>query len=326
MRKLLDANRSIFAVLLISMMIFACNDNDRVADEIAKINIDLQVSRFDREFAEAKPSDLPALKKTYPYLFPVQFADSVWVAKLRDTLQIELLSEVGKTFVNFEKEQQDLESLFKHIKFYFPNYDIPKIVTVINDVDYQNRVILTDSLLFIELDSYLGADHKFYRGIQRYIAQGLDRKFMVSDVATAFANKFIRRPRERMFLSKIIYYGKILYLKDKIMPFASDALKIGYSQDQVDWAQVNEEPIWRNFIEQEHLYSTDNKLDTRFLDPAPFSKFGLELDNESPGRIGRYMGWQIVRALMERNEITLQQLIALPEEEIFKKSNYKPRK
>jgi len=61
------------------------------------------------------------------------------------------------------------------------------------------------------------------------------------------------------------------------------------------------------------------------LDPAPFSKFGLELDNESPGRLGRYIGWQIVRAFMDNNDIELKQLLAMPEEEIFKKSNYKPR-
>lgn len=326
LRNLLSMNKRIFAILLISMFIFACNDNDRVADEIAKVELELEVFRFDREFAKAQPSDIPILKKAYPYLFPEQYADSVWVAKLQDTIQIELLSEVGKEFESLEKEKEDLELLFKHIKYYFPKYEIPKVITVINDVDYQNRIILADSLLFIELDSYLGPEHKFYQELPKYIGGRLDRKFMVSDVATAFANKTMSRPRERTFLAKIVYFGKMLYLKDKIMPFGTDAEKIGYTEEQLDWAKVNEEPIWRNFIEQEHLYSTDNKLDRRFLDPAPFSKFGLELDNESPGRIGRYVGWQIVRAFMDKNNVTLQQLMELPADEIFKRSNYKPQK
>ena len=123
----------------------------------------------------------------------------------------------------------------------------------------------------------------------------------------------------------MIYYGKMLYLKDKFMPAADDAIKMGYSQDQLDWTLANEEPIWRNFIEQEHLYSTDGQLSLRFLEPAPFSKFGLELDNESPGRLGQYIGWQIVRAFMNKNEISVQQLVHIPAEEIFKKANYKPR-
>jgi len=74
------------------------------------------------------------------------------------------------------------------------------------------------------------------------------------------------------------------------------------------------------------LYSTDHQLGPRFLDPAPFSKFRLELDNESPGRLGRYMGWQIVRAFMARNNLSPQQLLELPAEEVFRRSNYKPKK
>ena len=73
------------------------------------------------------------------------------------------------------------------------------------------------------------------------------------------------------------------------------------------------------------MYSTDNMLNQRFLDQAPFSKFGLELDNESPGRLGRYIGWQIVRAFMEKNPVSLKQMLTMSEEEIFKQSNYKPR-
>ena len=99
-----------------------------------------------------------------------------------------------------------------------------------------------------------------------------------------------------------------------------------YSQEQFDWAEANEEPIWRYFIENELLYSTDNKLPNRFIADAPFSKFYLDIDNESPGRLGQYIGWQIVRAFAEKNNITLEQLLTLPAEQIFKKSNYKPRR
>lgn len=308
------------------MVIFGCSDKDKLAEEVAKIDVSLRLSRFDREFAKAAPSDIPQLKKVYPYLFPPRYSDSIWEAKLRDTIQIELLSEVGKTFMDFEGEAADLELLFKHIKYYFPKYRTPKVITVTSDVDYNNRVILTDTLLLIGLDNYLGHGHKFYAGIQSYIASGLDKQFLVSDVASAFAKKIISKPRDRSFLSKLVYYGKELYLKDKLMPFATDAQKIGYSPGQLDWAQANEEQIWRYFIERELLYSTENSLDLRFLDPAPFSKFQLELDNESPGRIGRYMGWQIVRAFMGNNDLGVQQLPNISAEEIFKQSNYKPKK
>lgn len=312
---------------LITALFFSCNENDKVVEEVEKIPMNLKISRFDQELAAVSVDDFPELKKKYSYLFPEQYHDSIWIQKLEDTLQIELLSEVDKAFPDFEEEKNDLESLFRYIKYYFPKINGPKVVTMSSNVDYQNRIILTDSLLLIGLDNYLGPDHKFYEGKQRYIAAGLDKKFLMSDVAGAFATKILNYPTERTFLAKSIYYGKELYLKDKLLPHATDAQKIGYSQEQFDWAVANEEQVWRYFVERELLYSTDNKLEQRFLDLGPFSKFGLELiDNESPSKLGRYLGWKIVRAYMNKNDLTLQQLLHVPAEEIFRKSNYKPKK
>ena len=314
------------SVLLMVLLCVGCRNEDGKAEEISKIPLELSISRFDREFANAQAKDLSVLKSKYPYLFPAQFPDSIWVAKLSDTIQKELSDEVHKEFGNFETETKDLESLFQHVKYYFPDIAVPKVVTVTSDVRYDQRVILTDTLLLLGLDNYLGADHHFYRGIQKYLAAGLDKKYLTSDVGSALSKQLLRFPKNRTFLSRMVYYGKELYIKDKLLPNLSDGQKIGYTQEEMDWAQTNEEQIWRHFVERELLYSTDTKLDRRFLDPAPFSKFQLELDSESPGRLGRYMGWQIVRAFMDRNNVDLHQMLALPADEIFKKSNYKPRK
>lgn len=314
------------AVLVIFFSLHSCKNETGVSEDISKIPLNLKVLRFDREFAEAKPGDIPKLKQKFPYLFPKQYSDSVWIAKLKDTLQNEIFSEVNSTFPNFDKETADLKLFFKHAVYYFPNYRAPEVVTVISDVDYSNRVILADTLLLIGLDNYLGKDHRFYRGIEQYIAAGLDKTYLISDVASAFGKTKLSFPSDRTFLAQMIYYGKELYLKDKLMPLATDAQKIVYTPDELAWAQANEEQIWRYFVERELLYSTDNMLAPRFLDPAPFSKFRLELDNESPGRLGRYMGWQIVRAFMNNNDFKLNQLLSLSADEIFKKSNYKPKK
>lgn len=314
------------SIFVVAMVVFSCRDADETEEKIAKIPVELKIARFDREFADATPNAIPNLKKKYPYLFPEQFSDSIWKAKLTDTIQLEISEEVDKAFGNFDGESKDLESLFQHIVYYFPNYKIPKVVTLTSDVRYNDRIILADTLLLIGLDNYLGKDHRFYQSIQRYIAAGLDKKYLTSDVASAFAKKVLRRPTDRTFLSRIIYYGKELYLKDKLLPTESDAQKIGYSEDEMDWAIMNEEQIWRYFVERELLYSTDSQLDRRFLDPAPFSKFQLELDSESPGRLGRYMGWQIVRAFMEKNDVGIHELLDMRADEILKRSNYKPRK
>jgi uncharacterized protein YjaZ len=59
---------------------------------------------------------------------------------------------------------------------------------------------------------------------------------------------------------------------------------------------------------------------------APFSKFYLEIDNESPGRVGQWIGWQIVRSFMQNNKVSMQEMIKMDAKELFEKSKYKPKK
>lgn len=321
-------NLKFFLISLLVAGLAACADQNKVETEIAKIPLKIRVSRFDLEFGKATPEDIPVLKNRYPYLFPPQYNDSVWVSKLSDTLQLELQQEIKKNLAGFVTKEEDITSLFKHIKYYFPSFKVPKVVTIISDVQYENRIVLADTLLLIGLDNYLGGNHKFYAGLPNYVTQNLDEKYLTSDIASAFAKTINRYPRNRTFLSRMLHYGKELYIKDKLLPDIEDFQRINYTQDEMAWAKTNEQQMWRYFIERELLYSTDAKLDRRFLDPAPFSKFGLEeIDNESPGRVGRFIGWQIIRAFMEKNqEVSIVELLDMPADDIFKLANYKPKK
>lgn len=221
---------------------------------------------------------------------------------------------------------EDLGSLFQHISYYFPSFKPPKVYTVTSDVDYRTKVVATDSLLILELDTYLGADHPFYEGIPRYISQNLQPDQLIPDVAAIYARQLVMPPSGRSLLDQMVYYGKILYLKDLWLPDLDDATKIGYTAADLQWAKDNEEEVWRYFVEQEYLYSTQAKLSQRFIEPAPFSKFNLEIDNASPGRIGQWMGWQIVRAYMDNNPVSPKQLLFESADEIFAASKYKPKK
>jgi uncharacterized protein YjaZ len=115
-------------------------------------------------------------------------------------------------------------------------------------------------------------------------------------------------------------------MKDIMLPNYTDAEKMGYTPEQITWSQENESYIWRYFIEEDLLFSTDTKLENRFVNMAPFSKFYLEIDNESPGRIGQWIGWQIVRSFMENNEVSLQEMLKMDAKQIFERSKYKPKK
>ena len=124
----------------------------------------------------------------------------------------------------------------------------------------------------------------------------------------------------------MVYEGKKLYLEHLLLPKRPLSDLLRYNTKKYDWAEANESEIWRYFIEKELLYQTDKKLLTRFIYPAPFSKFYLELDNESPGQIGRYIGLKIVEAYAEKHkDEPVAKLLAMKPDELFKLSQYKPK-
>lgn len=317
-------------ILVMASLLFlvSCKKESEVEEKVAAVPVGkVKIERFDKQFYEAGPEGLSAVKAQYPYFFPPGNDDAVWIGKMKDPLLRELHSEVEKKFPNTTTLEQDLQSMFQHTKFYFKNFREPKVVTLISEMDYNSRVIFTDSLLLISLDLYLGKDHRYYVDFPKYQSQGFEQSQIMPDVVSAFSMGKIAPPTDKTLLSEMIYYGKELYLKDLLIPDVSDENKIGYTKEQLGWAQANEAEIWRYFVDRKLLYDTDLKLPARFISPAPFSKFYLELDNESPGRIGQWLGWQIVRSYAENNkDVPLQQILAMDAKTIFDNSKYKPKK
>lgn len=306
--------------------IFSCEQTSKLEKEIAAIPIDLEVIRFDRAFARTSPDSLAELKAKFPQFFPEQFADSVWLQRMTDTLQRELLDEVALAFPEEGLMQETLEDLFRHYLYYFPGETTPKVYTLTTDVDYRNRIVFADSVLLIGLDNYLGEDHRFYEGIQQFVKSDFRKEQIPVHVGRELARSHIGGIRDRSFLSQILYYGKMHAAVSRLYPEASPAAVLDYTPEQYDWALANEDEIWRYFVERELLFSNDRKLADRFLDPAPFSKFYLELDNESPPRLGQFLGWRIAESYMRNNDVSLQALLAMSGQELFEQSNYKPEK
>ncbi|RZJ50680.1 MAG: gliding motility lipoprotein GldB [Flavobacterium sp.] len=312
-------------VILLCLFFLSCDQKSKVEKEVEEIPVDIKVERFDKIFFETKPEDLAKVKRQYPFFFPEGNDDSVWLKKMQDPLWREVYSEVQKKYSNFEPEREEFNNLFKHVKYYFPEVKTPKVITVISEMDYTAKAIYADSLVIVSLELYLGKEHKFYQ-FPNYLKQNFEQRQMMPDVVSSFAFRKIPPSPDRSLLSQMIFEGKQLYAKDLLLPEFTDAEKMGYTPEQIKWCEENESYMWRYFIENEVLYSDDPKLNTRFIAPAPFSKFFLEIDNDSPGRVGAWIGWQMVRSYMKNNKVTLPELLKTNAKEIFEKSKYKPKK
>jgi gliding motility-associated lipoprotein GldB len=318
--------RFFFTVFIILGLLFSCSDKNQYKIDVSKVNVDFSVERYDVDFYNATKATLSNVKKKYPYLFPDLFTDSLSLAKINSTQEQELFAETQKIYQDFSTYENQFKNLFKHIKYYNPRFKAPDVITILSNITYEDRVIYADSLLLVSLDVYLGKNHPFYNDFPKYIKENTTKEHLIVDVANAIIDKQIYTSTKRRLIDKMIYEGKKMYLLDAYLPSVSAKEKIGYSPEKLDWAVANEQEIWSFFIEKNLLFSSDTQLSKRFLDNAPFSKFYTAEDNATPGKIGVWLGWQIVNSYMQFNDVSLQKLIETDEDIIFKKSKYKPKK
>lgn len=315
-----------FILFILSLtLLLNCKNENSNENEIAKLDVNFTVERFDTILSEAAVQDLPKIKNTFPFLFP-EVIDSTWIQRLNGDVQRQVFSEVEREFKNFETQNSELTNFFKHLKYYDTAFKLPRVITVADYVNYRNKLVLEADLLIVNLTNYLGETHEFYQNIPLYFAENMTPSQIVPDIADKYAKRYNYQGQRKTFLDEIIYHGKQLYFKDVMIPEFSDAEKIGYTDNNIEWSKLNEDQVWSYFVEKELLFSTDPKLFSRFTAPAPFSKFYLDIDNESPGRLGQYMGWQIVKAYAERKDADILTVMRTNADEIFKNSKYKPKR
>jgi gliding motility-associated lipoprotein GldB len=306
-------------------LFFSCNKQSKIEREVEKIPVTMKVYRFEQAFFNATPQELAKVKAEYPDFFPNEIPDAAWVEKMQHPQWRQLYQEVEKKYKNFGLQQTEIEDLFKHIKYYFPTIKVPQIYTAIGEMDYLNKAIYANDKLVIALELYLGKDHKFYSEFPTYLRQNFEQRQMLPDIVSSLSYRIVPGSTNKDLLTLMINSGKELYLKDILLPNYSDAERIGYTEKQVKWCQENESYMWEYFVSNKLLYSTESKLPNRFINLAPFSKFYLEIDNETPGRVGQWVGWQIVRSYMQNNEVSVVQLLKADPTDIFEKSKYKPK-
>ena len=315
-----------FFLFLVFLNLMACSKNEKEVVDVSGIDVNFDLSRFEQKFYTVGPENLSTLKLDFPYLFPEPNPDSIWTAKMKDEDELFLYKASQEVFGDFSKEQMALSELFKHVKYYFPKFKEPRVITILSNVDYENRIIYADSLMFVSLDVYLGEDHVVYEDYPNYIKQNFTSDHLLVDAAEQIEAPILRPSPLNSYVSRIVQEGKKMYMTSLFLPNASQAEIMGYTVDQLHWAEVSESNIWKYFIQKEMLYANDPTLTDRFIEDAPFSKFYLEVDKDSPGRIGVWFGWQIVNSFMEHNDMSLKEMLVLDNEELFKKSKYKPKK
>jgi len=340
-----------FLTTAILLSLMACN-NSLDKPNTDNIHVALEIKRFDKDFFAIDTLNidkgLSELKKDYP-IFLNDYLERIIGINQSDSNYREMVKlfiheykpiqdSISKIEKGIEKAFNQNKNALKLVKYYFPNYKLPKqFITFVGPMDaYANTStgghgeIITDYAICSGLQLHLGSASSIYQteiGRQLYPAY-ISKRFntdyiaincMKNIVDDIFPPKYF----DVSLLDIMIDQGKRMYLLDLLMPDTSPELKLGYTKDQFNGAMENEAFIWNFFTENNLLFEKDQIKMRSFIGDGPNTQ---ELGEGSPGFISLFVGKQIISKYMSLHpETTIAQLFSMNASSILSASKYKPK-
>jgi len=275
---------------------------------------------------------MASLNPDYSFFLGAQWQDTINILRIYNFLNDPNINELYdltiKKYPDVTFLEEDLTDAFNRFRQAYPEKPVPQVFTYVSGLDLDNPVYYFDTAMAVGLDLFLGSDVQAYlkAGIPKYKINRFTPENLLPQCMLAVSDNLIRvDEKSNTLLDQMIQAGKALYFLDVTLPDVQDEHKIGYSAAQLEWSHNNESKIWAFIIEHQLLFSSDPQGISKMMTDAPYtSGFAAE----SPGRLGAYIGWQIVRAYMKEAEgVTLKKLMEDTDaQHILKLSQFKPGK
>lgn len=320
--------------LLLLFTFSACNYVSENRPDLSDISIDIKLKRIEQEMFSIKDKEnLKIFLEENPILSREFFQidqyphDSILINSLFELINDPhidtLYDETMEVFGNLKEIEDQFSEAFKYIKYYYPNFEAPEIQTIITG--FGRDLYVSDSIIIIGLDFYLGKGAT-YRPLDlpQYILSRYEKAYIVPSCVLLMSRRFNNQdPQDNTMLADMIYYGKSYYFAARVLPETPDSVLLGYSAEELTDVNKNQQVVWAHFIENELLYEKSHFIKKKYIDERPKT---LEIGDKAPGRIGIWLGWQIVNRFMEENEdISVPQLMEIDDpQRIFTQSKYKP--
>lgn len=321
--------------MLCAILCFSCVTEDQCRERPDELVEEIEIERLEDTLFSLQSSeevikflnDHPVLK--FHFLGSQQYpSDSVLAQYLLDRINNvhidTLIMEVRDKFSDMSDIKENFRTAFSNLKHYYPEFTTPKIKTMVTGFG-SSELFVSDSLIIIGLDYYLGEGAAYRpRDIPNYILRRYEKEYIVPACILLLANQFIREDiSDNSMMADMVYYGKKYYFTKKMLPCTPDSLIIWYSGEQLQDVRENQDIVWAHFVENELFFKRSHLVKKKYLDERPKT---LEIGTKCPGRIGTWVGWEIVKQYKEENpNVTLRELMNNKDAgEIFAKSGYKP--
>ncbi len=286
-------------------------------------DIEQDIRRLYTEYPEFMPMfvedilGIPATDTAYLAVALPQFLEDTTYGFRQTNLREKQL------FADVSDIQHSLDDAFTRISYLYPDMQVPEIYLFISG--FNASIYFLEDAIAVGADMYLGSDYEYYnRVVYDYQKQTMRKECIPADVVSAylFRNLPYTSTKSRL-LDQMIYRGKVMYLLSVLFPTLPDYEVMGYTKQQWEWCEKNERAIWHLMMDKRDLFKTESVVLTSYLNEGPFT---AEVSQDSPGRLGTWIGWRIAESYMVHNQdVTLQQLMAEPDaQKILEESFYKP--
>ena len=330
--------------LIFIFLFIGCADSK--GPDVSKIKVDIPIERFDKSFFSIDTNNTAAglneLMKEHPDFYR-DFMQQVLGVSGSDTNKTTL--DVSKFFIrgytsmyqSLSKEysdvswlQKDIQKAFQYVKYYFPDYKTSKIILFLGPLDAPG-VALTGSGIAVGLHQFGGKDFAAYQSMEAqqlfpaYISRRFEREYIVVNCMKAVIEDiYPDRSGAKGLVEQMIEKGKQWWLLDKFLPATPDSLKTGFTKQQLDWCEANEGLVWNDIIvTQKDLYTKDPMAIQNYIGEAPFTQ---SLGPSSPGNIGQWIGWQIVKKFADKNSsMSVNEVLKTDPRKILEEAKYKPK-
>lgn len=340
----LSAYLSITAVSLITLFASCKEDSSNAAPDVSKIDIPYTSYPFYKDFAALDPKQLPAgleqLKKKYPEFTDffldtmIQFGyhnDYTKSVPMMDSFLIQkdyrsLLDTVVVAFPNTDKYDEWLKKSFKYLRYYDSTFEVPQhVYYYISGLNGMTTALQSDKNIGVGLDMFLGRDYMPYKqlNISDYATIRMtDNNIPVWVAQAIYQDKYPFKADDKDLLSLMIQKGKEMYFVEKLTPYLSEEVRFGFTKEQMEWCKKNEAMIYNFFIQNQLLFDKNLQKTMRYVIDGPTAA-GMPV--ESPGNVGAYLGWVIVKKYAEKNKVDMHQLLETSDpQKILEGANYKP--
>lgn len=335
-----------FRWYLVTIVVIISSCSGKKIPDVSGIKVDLQLQRFDQDFFAIDTAhvdqSLQKLHDKYPGFLRDFIYNILALPPQPDSSKAveqqvvsffksykPLKDSADRVFTNSAEIERQVKEGLQFVKYYFPAYKMPnRLITFIGPINSYGNILTTDALA-IGLQLYMGSNYSLYQSeagqelYPAYISRRFQKEYIpVNCIRTIVDDLFPDNNAGRPLVEQMVQAGKRLYLLDQLMPKADDTLKTGYSKNQLEGCYKNENVIWSYFVQNDLLYASDPSIVKDYMNDAPITQaFGAE----SPGNIGQFVGWQIVKKWIGKNDkVTLQKLMETNPKTIFEQVKYKP--